>query len=84
MGCYYSGVVKDALSKGLAFGERLKRREKNILEGKKSKGKFSGRYESGVFGEQKKVQSTVAMGKRFMACTMPVGRLAGVRSQSIL
>lgn len=41
-GCYYSGVVKDDLSKGLAFGERLKRREKNILEGKKSKGKFSG------------------------------------------
>lgn len=77
MGCYYSGAVKDALSKGLAFGERLKRREKNILEGKKSKGKFSGRYESGVFGEQKKVQSTVAMGKRYMACTMPVGRLAG-------
>lgn len=25
-----------------------------------------------MFGEQKKVQSTVAMGKRYMACTMPV------------
>lgn len=63
LGCYYSGVVKDDLPKGLAFGERLKRRDKNILEGKKSKGKFSGRKESGVFGEQKKVQSIVAMGK---------------------
>lgn len=43
LGCYYSGVVKDDLPKGLAFGERLKRREENILEGKKSKGNFSGR-----------------------------------------